>query len=343
MSSNWRLSTLRKIVFILYNTKDAFTIYWRCFCKSWSVIRKKSKRSWCDDWIIFDTSTLNRSILCFCSLCFDIRSTWCVWIRWFTSSWTFETCWRIVCCWLSSDEGILIASIMNWKRWSKEDFWSRKTFATSDGLKESTSLGQHFVNWIRKSNSEKAMKTEVNLNRRMMKHFQCWQGFLVSASEMQITLSVLWKEQLSRNLRVAVTQLPKMREFFQEACEIVSEKSDAIFSAGGSNVQKSPKRKQLSPATVKARQKWWWYYKNRPNNPWILRWTWKMQESKKIKVSDSSGILEFTDEKAMFHQQGGWRLPQRAVLDLDNDTNTKIVKAMQQKIENDLGVFWLQV
>lgn len=68
-----------------------------------------------------------------------------------------------------------------------------------------------------------------------------------------------------------------------------------------------------------------------------------MQESKKIKVSDSSGILEFTDEKAMFHQKGGWRLPQRAVLDLDNNTNTQIVKAMQEKIERDLGVFGLQV
>lgn len=160
---------------------------------------------------------------------------------------------------------------------------------------------------------------------------------------MQISFNVNGQQQLSRNLRVAVTQLPKMKEFFQEACDIVSEKSDSLFKAQGTNVEKNPKWKNLAPSTVKARQMGWGYYKNKPSNPGILRWTGKMQESKTITVTDQAGKLEFQAPYAIHHQEGGNKLPRRAVIDLDNTTNTKIVKAMQKKIQEDLGIFGLQV
>jgi hypothetical protein len=160
---------------------------------------------------------------------------------------------------------------------------------------------------------------------------------------MQITFSVNWQKQLSRNLRLAVTKLPQMRDFFKEACQIVSDKSDDLFTAQWTNVQKNPKWKQLAASTIKARQKGWWYYKKRPNNPGVLRWTWNLQESKKISVNDKSWMLQFEAPYAIHHQEWGKNLPRRAVIDLDNSTNEKIVKAMQKKVQEDLWIFWFQV
>lgn len=160
---------------------------------------------------------------------------------------------------------------------------------------------------------------------------------------MQIKFEVNGQIELSRNLRVLTTQLPNFREFLQDACEIVGERSDAIFQKQGSNVEKAPRWAALAPSTVKARQRGWWYYKNTPSNPGILRWTGKMQQSKMIKTTDTMWTLWFKDPKAIYHQTGSSKLPQRVLIDLDNPTNTKIVKSLQGKIQRDIGIFNQQV
>ena len=68
-----------------------------------------------------------------------------------------------------------------------------------------------------------------------------------------------------------------------------------------------------------------------------------MQESKAITVNDKSGTLFFRDPKAIYHQEWSSKLPKRPIIDLDNATNVKIVKSLQVKIENDIGIFNNQV
>jgi len=68
-----------------------------------------------------------------------------------------------------------------------------------------------------------------------------------------------------------------------------------------------------------------------------------MQGSKTIRTDDKMWTLYFTDPKAIYHQEWWRRLPQRVLIDLDNNTNVKIVKSLQLKIERDVGIFNQQV
>lgn len=94
---------------------------------------------------------------------------------------------------------------------------------------------------------------------------------------MEIKWTVNGDIQLSRNLRLFVTNLSKMSEFYGEAVGIIEAKSDQIFSKAGGNVEKNPKWSPLAPSTLKARERRWGYYKNPPSSPGTLRWTGKLQ------------------------------------------------------------------
>lgn len=160
--------------------------------------------------------------------------------------------------------------------------------------------------------------------------------------KMQIQFSVNGDVQLSRNLRVLVTQLSRMSEFYSEAIDIVADKSDRIFKTAGTNVEKSPTWKTLAPSTLRAREKRWWYYKNSPRNPWTLRWTWNLQENRTINVTNDRWSFTFNAPYANYHQEGWKRLPKRAILDIDNTTGAEIVRSMQKKINRDIWISWLQ-
>lgn len=55
---------------------------------------------------------------------------------------------------------------------------------------------------------------------------------------MQISYEVDGMKQLSRNLRVLVSKLSNMKEFHQEAVNIIRKRSDDIFANSGKNVKK---------------------------------------------------------------------------------------------------------
>ena len=148
--------------------------------------------------------------------------------------------------------------------------------------------------------------------------------------------------QLSRNLKMAAVKLKDMKSFHASAIRIVGKRSDMLFKKAGSNTEKSPKWKKLSSQTKKARKKRWGYYKKEPNNPSPLRWTGRLQDDRQIIVNNKFGSIEFKAPYAKYHQKGGKNLPKRAIIDLSNYTNTKIMKALQEKINKDLGVFGLQ-
>ena len=159
---------------------------------------------------------------------------------------------------------------------------------------------------------------------------------------MQIAFDVSWKKQLSRNLRIAVDNLQNMKEFHEDAIDIMEKRSLDIFKGKWKTVEKWDKWARLAPSTEKARARGWWYYSKPASSPSTLVWTGKMMNSRKKTATNSYGVFEFTDKKAQYHQKGWWNLPQRPLIDLDNKTNAEIVRALQSKVNRDLKVFWLQ-
>lgn len=160
---------------------------------------------------------------------------------------------------------------------------------------------------------------------------------------MQLTFTVNWQVQLSRNLRTLVTQLPNMGEFFKDALDIVEKRTDEVFASKWSNVEKSERWKDLAPSTKRARERKWWYYKKTPNKPSTLRWTWRLQEDRTKIIERDRAIYQHNAPYAIYHQEWGWRLPKRAIIDLDNRTNQEIVRAMQSKIQRDIWIFGTQI
>jgi len=55
---------------------------------------------------------------------------------------------------------------------------------------------------------------------------------------MQLTIDVQGQRQLSRNLRIFADELQQLSEFYTAAIDIVKKRSDDIFAAKGSNVEK---------------------------------------------------------------------------------------------------------
>lgn len=158
----------------------------------------------------------------------------------------------------------------------------------------------------------------------------------------RLSFEIQWDKQLSRNLRVAVTNLKNLKPFHQEAIDIMEKKSLKIFAKKWKNVQKSPKWKPLADSTKKAREKRWWYYKKAPKKPSTLVWTWKMKSKRRKVANNNFWTFEFTDRVAQFHQKWWRNLPKRALIDLDNKTNANLVRALQRKINKDIKIFWFQ-
>lgn len=160
----------------------------------------------------------------------------------------------------------------------------------------------------------------------------------------QLKFTVNGDIQLSRNLRIAAVQIADLSDFYKEAIEIVENRTDEIFKTAWKNVKKWPSRDSLSPVTERARAAWWWHYSASPNNPWVMRWTWRLQDDRTKVVTKNSWSLTFNAPYAWYHQE--WipnKLPQRAIIDLDNDTNQKIVKSLQWIINDVIWIFWNQV
>ena len=165
----------------------------------------------------------------------------------------------------------------------------------------------------------------------------------------QMKFSVDGHVQLSRNMRVFAEDMKQMHEFFRDAIDIIEARTDQIFAAQGNNIEKAGSWAPLSPKTLKARERGWGYYKQTPNRPSMMRWTGRMQDTKNKNINDQFGELSFTARsKKGFnypaaHQAGSGNLPQRVIIDLSNPTNELIVKALQEKIQRDMGIFGRQV
>jgi len=158
----------------------------------------------------------------------------------------------------------------------------------------------------------------------------------------QLTFAVSGHTQLARNLRLFAKDLGDLREFFTDALDIVQSRSDELWSAEGSNVQKANSWAPLASSTIKARQNRWGYYKRTPSSPSSLRWTGNLQSNRTVTITTSKGILSFNAPYAGYHQTGGGNLPRRVVVDLSNPTNKMIVGALQSLINTKIGIFGRQ-
>ena len=159
---------------------------------------------------------------------------------------------------------------------------------------------------------------------------------------MQIQFIVDWQVQLSRNLRLTAVNLKDLTSFYKDSLDIIHNRSNELFSKDWNNVEKNPIWAALWVKTINARQKGWWYYKKPSNNPWILRWTWRLQTDITKKYDNTWWVFAFNAPYAIYHHQWSWKLPKRAIIDLSNETNTKIIKALQKKINDDIKIFWKQ-
>lgn len=165
----------------------------------------------------------------------------------------------------------------------------------------------------------------------------------------QLQFSVDGHKQLSRNARLFAKELEDMREFFQEAIDIIEARTDQVFTSQGSAVEKAGTWPPLSKKTLRARQMGWGYYSNTPNRPSMMRWTGRMQDTKNKNVNKDFGELSYVARsKKGFnypaaHQKGSGNLPKRVLIDLSNPTNDLIIKALQGKIHRDIGIFGRQV
>jgi len=160
---------------------------------------------------------------------------------------------------------------------------------------------------------------------------------------MQIKFEVNWQIQLSRNLRLVAINLKNLKPFFEKSLDIIKERTDEVFEKEWSNVEKNPKWRKLTPRVEKARIKRWWYYKKTPNNPWILRWTWNLQENITKEATNKNWVLIYNAPYAIYHQNWWLNLPKRAIIDLSNKVNDKIIKTLQMKINNDIKIFGKQL
>jgi hypothetical protein len=72
-----------------------------------------------------------------------------------------------------------------------------------------------------------------------------------------------------------------------------------------------------------------------------MRWTGRLQEDVTKKADDKEGSLTYNAPYAKKLAEGdpSKNLPPRAIIDLDRTTNEKLVKALQKKVNKEIGIF----
>lgn len=153
---------------------------------------------------------------------------------------------------------------------------------------------------------------------------------------MKITITINGATELSRALRDVAVDMKNLKPVLSESIDVIEERKDEIFKTQGRNLEKSPAWKGLSATTNQARQKRWGYYKKAPSSPGILRWTGNLQDNITKKSNDTSASMTFNADYAGYHQSGGGKLAKRALIDLNEKTNEKIVKVFQKSVEKSL-------
>lgn len=151
-----------------------------------------------------------------------------------------------------------------------------------------------------------------------------------------ITLSITWWWNLSRQLEQFMEKIP-FENYADSIIWTMKEQKDENFKREGKNMQINPKWSPLTPSTQQARAKRSWYYKKSPNRPWVLRWTWNLQDNISTQKSKESVVMKFNADYAYRHQRGNWRM-HRVLFEFNNPVKTEIIRAMQTYFNKEIWV-----
>ncbi len=150
-----------------------------------------------------------------------------------------------------------------------------------------------------------------------------------------LKIELQWWSAISRSLEISAKWIKEFWPFFEESLWLVEESVDKAFETKGASTWS--RWKNLDARTTLARKRRYGYYKNNPNSPWILRWTWRMQESKLKIITELAWSLEYTDPKAKYHQFW-YGVPKRSFIEFTPQLSAEITRALQKHINN---VLWI--
>lgn len=160
----------------------------------------------------------------------------------------------------------------------------------------------------------------------------------------QLAFDIDGVKEMSRDLEVLVTNIPKLNTYFNTAQDIIDARIDDIFDKQGASLKNNPVWPALKPSTVKARQNRTGYYRRPPKGtPKILHWTGNLQDNRIRRVGKDFVETELAAPYAVYHFRGGPNLAARKVVELDQATITELERALQVHIDKTIGISGLQV
>ena len=153
----------------------------------------------------------------------------------------------------------------------------------------------------------------------------------------KLTFEMQGAGNLIRSFGSLSNDISNFQPFMKEALDVIDKSKDENFKTKWSNLNN--KRAWLSPTTLKARKNRSWYYKQAPNNPSTLRWTWRLQENTKQTPEKSVWIYEFLQDYAKYHQTGSWKM-KRPLFEFTSKVNAEISRKMQEFLNNNIKKNW---
>lgn len=151
-----------------------------------------------------------------------------------------------------------------------------------------------------------------------------------------LNFQVMGWDTLIRSIQGLSDDIQDWTEAMEESVNAIQTSVDKNFTSEKSETE--GRWSSLSNPTQKSRERRWWYYRQSPNNPGILRRTWKLQESVKKTATPLMGVLEYIAPYAKYHNIGWGKIPKRKFLELSPETKHIIdgifVKYMNKKINN---------
>lgn len=154
---------------------------------------------------------------------------------------------------------------------------------------------------------------------------------------MQLSISIEWVPELSRNLWLLARNFANTQEMHQEAIDLVDDEIQSNFKSQGQKLMNNPKRAPLSERTKKARERGRWYYSKTPSSPGILRWTWNLQDKKSRNINRIFGQLSMDMWYGGYHQRWSGKLPKRTIIELNVKLKAEIIRAIQTIIYKNTG------
>lgn len=149
----------------------------------------------------------------------------------------------------------------------------------------------------------------------------------------KLNFEMQWAWNLIRYFDSLDKDISNFKPFMIDAVDEIQKASNENFATKWAKLNN--KRAPLSQTTLNARKSRSWYYKQAPNNPWILRRTWKLQENTKKTATEKDWIFEFLQDYAKYHQTWKGRM-KRPLFEFTAEVNAEISRRMQEFLRTQI-------